>query len=411
MTQTRLVVTGMGAVTPVGIGVREYWDNLLAGQCGVAPITRFDASDLAVQIAAEVKMEDPARYLPKNLIRESDPFMQYAYMAAWEALGDGALPAASERMGIVIGTSMSGISTIAATQEELTRLANKRVGARFIPKVLGNVAAAKIAMSKGIEGPSLTVSTACASGGDAIAMAAMLLRSGDADAVVTVGAESILCPLVLHSLTNARALSHRNDEPERASRPFDRDRDGFVIGEGGGALVLETEEHARARGAVILAELLGWANNSDAYHVTEPRADGSVAARCMEKALERAGISAGDVGYINAHGTATRMGDAAEAAALRRVFGDSPPPVSSTKGATGHMMGAGGVTEAIVCVMAMQEGVLPPTLNLDSLDPDCPLDVVAGTARKQEVSVCMSNAFGFGGQNSSLIFGKYRPEP
>lgn len=409
MKKTRLVITSMGAVTPIGIGVLEFWKSLIAGTCGVAPITRFDASDLAVRIAAEVKMYDPAKYLPKNLIRESDPFMQYAYIAASEALGEGALPAESSRMGIVMGTSLSGISTIAATQEELTKLAKKRVGSRFIPKVLGNVAAAKIAIDKGIQGPSLTVSTACSSGGDAIAMAAMLLLTGEADAVVTVGSESILCPLVLHSLTNARALSHRNEEPEKASRPFDANRDGFVIGEGGGALVLETEEHARQRGAIILAELLGWANNSDAYHVTEPRADGSVAAMCMEKALQRAGISPDEVDYINGHGTATKMGDAAETAAIHRVFGNNPPPVSSTKGATGHMMGAGGVTEAMICILAMQHGILPPTLNLDTPDPACDLDYIPKVARKQKVQVCMSNAFGFGGQNSSLILKKYIP--
>lgn len=409
MKKTRLVITSMGAVTPIGIGVQSFWENLIAGKCGVAPITRFDASDLQVRIAAEVTMYDPAKYLPKNLIRESDPFMQYAYIAALEALGDGALPAESGRMGIVMGTSMSGISTIAATQEQLTCLEKKRVGARFIPKVLGNVAAAKIAIAKGIQGPSLTVSTACSSGGDALATAAMLLLSGEADAVVTVGSESILCPLVVHSLTNTRALSHRNDEPQKASRPFDAGRDGFVIGEGGGALVLETEEHAIRRGAPILAELLGWANNSDAYHVTEPRADGKMAAVCMEKALERAGITAGQVDYINAHGTATKAGDIAETAAIRQVFGEHPPLVSSTKGATGHMMGAGGITEAMVCILAMQNGILPPTLNLDTPDPACDLDYIANHARKQETSICMSNAFGFGGQNSSIVLKKYLP--
>lgn len=406
MNQPKLVITGMGAVTPIGIGVRSFWENLIAGQCGVGAITRFDASGLPVQIAAEVKMFDPAKYLPKSLMRDSDPFMQYAYIAAAEALGEGDLPAAPDRTGIVMGTSMSGISTIAATQEELTKLSRKQVGPRFIPKVLGNVAAAKIAIQKGIQGPSLTVSTACSSGADAISTAAMLLLTGEADAVVAVGAESILCPLVLYSLSNARALSRRNDAPLQASRPFDANRDGFVIGEGGGAVVLETEAHAKARGAEILAELIGWANNSDAYHVTEPREDGSTAALCMQKALKRAGIAPSEVDYINAHGTGTKLGDTAEVAAIHAVFGDAPPPISSTKGATGHMMGAGGITEAIACILAMREGILPPTLNLETPDPTCDLDCIPGTARQEAVQICMTNAFGFGGQNSSLILKK-----
>ena len=325
MKEKKLVITGMGAVTPIGIGVAAYWESLMAGKCGVGPITRFDASGLAVRIAAEVEMYDPAKYLPKNLIRDSDPFMQYAYMAASEALGENGLPAAPDRTGIVMGTSMGDSRALRATQEELTLLTHKRVGPRFIPKVLGNVAAAQIAIHHGIQGPSLTVSTACSSGGDALAAAALLLWSGEADAVVTVGAESILCPLVLYSLSNAKALSHRNDCPELASRPFDLHRDGFVIGEGGGAIVLETEEHARKRGAEIFGELLGWANNSDAYHVTEPRPDGTAAAACMRRALERAGVQPQEVGYINAHGTATPLGDAAEAAAIRQVFGAFMP--------------------------------------------------------------------------------------
>ncbi len=404
MNQPKLVITGMGAVTPIGIGVEAFWQNLIAGECGIGPITRFDASSLPVRIAAEVKMFDPAKYLPKSLMRDSDPFMQYAYIAASEALGDGDLPAAPERTGIVMGTSMSGISTIAETQEELTKLAKKQVGARFIPKVLGNVAAARIAIQKGIQGPSLTVSTACSSGADAISMAAMLLLTGEADAVVAVGSESILCPLVVYSLANARALSRNNDAPLESCRPFDANRDGFVIGEGGGAVILETEEHAKARGAKIYAELIGWANNSDAFHVTEPREDGSLAAKCMEKALKKAGIQPEDIDYINAHGTGTKVGDAAEVAAIHRVFGENPPPISSLKGATGHMMGAGGITETIACIMAMQEGILPQTRNC--VEKDCDLDCVAGAARSQETKICMTNAFGFGGQNSSLILKK-----
>ena len=405
MSQNKLVITGMGAVTPVGIGVESFWNNLLAGACGVGPITRFDASGFPVRIAAEVKMSEPAKFLPKSFMRNSDPFMQYAYIASSEALGEGELPAAPDRMGIVMGTSMSGISTIAETQEAVTRLGQKQVGPRFIPKVLGNVAAANIAIQKGIQGPSLTISTACASGGDAISTAAMLLLMDEADAVVAVGAESILCPLVVHSLSNARALSKRNETPQLACRPFDRERDGFVIGEGGGAIVLETEKHAKHRGATILAELIGWANNSDAYHVTEPREDGATEAACMEKAMKRAGISPREIDYVNGHGTGTRIGDAVELTALRRVFGDKLPPLSSTKGATGHMMGAGGITEAIACILAMRDGILPPTLNCKEPDGEG-LDMISETPRKSAPTICMTNAFGFGGQNSSLILKK-----
>lgn len=405
MRDQKLVITGMGAVTPIGIGVSAYWNRLIAGDCGVAPISRFDASALPVKIAAEVRDYDLASYLSRDLIRDSDPFMQYAYIAASEAMGDTIL-AAPERVGIVMGTAMSGISTIAGTQEELTRLEQKRISARFVPNVLGNVAAAKIAIKKNIQGPSMTLSTACSSGADAITTAAMLLLTDEADAVVAVGSESILCPLVIHSLSNAQTLSRNNDNPQQACRPFDKDRDGFVIGEGGGAVILETEDHAKKRGATILAELIGWANNSDAYHVTRPREDGSVAAACMKRAIERAGLQPEQIEYINGHGTGTKDGDAAELAALHKVFGDHRPLFSSTKGATGHMMGAGGITEVIACVKALETGVLPPTLNLNEADPDCGYDLIPNTARHQDITICMSNAFGFGGQNASLILKK-----
>lgn len=399
----KVVVTGMGAVTPIGIGVEQYWNNLIKGRCGVGAITQFDPGNLAVRIAAEVKDFHVGEYMPKKLVNETDPFTQYAYAAASEALGES-LPAAPEKTGIVMGTAMAGISTIAATQDVLTNAVHKNVGPRFVPRVLGNIAAAQIAIAYGICGPSATLSTACASGGDAIAAAAMLIRAGEADAVLAVGSESILCPLVIYSLANAHTLSRNNDDPLHACRPFDREHRGFVIGEGGGALILESEDHARQRGARIYAELAGWANNNDAHHVINPVSDGSMAARCMERAMERAGTAPEQIDYINAHGTGTKTGDRAEAAAIEKVFGKKSPLISSTKGATGHMMGGGGITEAIACIQAIRKGETPPTLNLT--EPEADLNFVAGESAKSAINTAMTNAFGFGGQNSSLVFRK-----
>ncbi|MBR6430471.1 MAG: beta-ketoacyl-[Oscillospiraceae bacterium] len=399
-----IVITGMGAVTPIGTGVEQYWDNLIRGRSGVGPITRFDPKDLAVQIAAEVRDFPAEQLLPKALLRQTDAFTQFAYAAAEEALGP-TLPAPPERMGIVMGTAMAGIATTADTQEALTRAVHKNVGPRFVPKILGNIAASQIAISRGICGPSLTISTACASGSDAVGAGAAMLLSGSAEAVLVVGAESILCPLVIYSLSNAHALSRCNGDPAGACRPFDRDRSGFVIGEGGGALVLETLSHARARGAVIYGELAGWANNNDAYHVTDPEPSGSRAAACMESALAAAGLRAQDVGYVNAHGTGTEAGDRAEAAAIGQVFSGAGVKISSTKGATGHMMGAGGITEAIACLKALETGILPPTMNLTA--PAFDLDFVGPQAQRQPIGAAMSNSFGFGGQNSCLVFRRF----
>lgn len=412
MKEQKLVITGMGAVTPIGIGVDAYWSALVEGQCGVGKITRFDASELPVQIAAELKDFDPAAYMPKTLARTMDPFMQFAFVAAEEALKNSELSIESEsdRIGIVMGTAMDGVTTVAQTQAAFD--AGKRVGPRFVPMTIGNIAAAQISIAHGIHGPSLTLNTACSAGGDAIMTAAMLLRSGEADAVLAVGGESILCPIVVSGLSQAKALSRRNDDPEQACRPFDIDRDGFVIGEGGGALLIETEEHALARGAKIHAVLAGYANTSDAHHVTAPCPDGEGASRCMKLALKRAGMQPSDIGYINAHGTSTPLGDKAETLAVKTVFGgrESAPPMSSTKSATGHLMGAGGLTEAIACIKAIEEGVLPPTLHLAKPDPECDLDYVPNTARKAEINAAMSNSLGFGGQNSSLIVARYEKQ-
>jgi 3-oxoacyl-[acyl-carrier-protein] synthase II len=303
-----------------------------------------------------------------------------------------------------MGTAMAGVATTASTQDMLTKAVHKKVGPRFVPRILGNIAAAQIAIAHNIRGPSLTLSTACASGGDAIREAAVLLMTDEADAVLAVGAESILCPLVIYSLSNAHALSRNNASPALlACRPFDDDRSGFVIGEGGGALVLELRSHAEARGAEILAELAGWANNNDAYHVTAPDPEGKMAADCIRLALKKANMEPNDIDYINAHGTGTQDGDAAEAAAIRAVYGENQPKISSTKGATGHMMGAGGITEAIACIQAIRTGVIPPNLNLKKSSLGLNL---APAAENLPVNAAMSTAFGFGGQNSAVIFKK-----
>ena len=404
----KIVITGMGAVTPLGIGVDTYWKNIISGMSGIDTIKSFDPSELAVQIAGEVKNFNPCDYMPKDLIRKTDPFMQYAYISAEEAIKQSSLEIDPTRTGIVMGTAMSGIATIAFTQDALSGASHKKVGPRFIPKILGNIAAANIAIDHNIQGPSFTVSTACSSGGDAVNMACMCIESGKADVMFAVGAESVLCPLVIYSLANAKALSRRNDTPSSASRPFDITRDGFVIGEGGGALILETEEHALARGAKIYGEIKGCGNTDDAYHVTAPHPEGRGAIECMKQAIADAGVDASEIGYINAHGTATNKGDAVETFSIKKVFGDKMPYVSSTKGATGHMMGAGGITEIITCVKAIETGVIPPTINLNEVDPECAgIDFVANTAKKADIKYAMSNAFGFGGQNSCIIVGKY----
>ncbi len=403
---SRIVITGMGTVTPVGIGVDNFWKNITAGVSGINKISSFNPEELAVQIAGEVKDFSPADFMPKDLIRKTDPFMQYAYTAAGEALKMAKIDIDPKRTGITMGTAMSGIATIAFTQEALTGASHKKVGPRFIPKILGNVAAANIAIEYNIQGPSFTVSTACSSGGDAINTAAMCINSGKADVMLAVGAESVLCPLVIYSLANAKALSRNNENPEKASRPFDLARDGFVIGEGGGAILLETLEHAQKRGATIYGELLGCGNTCDAYHVTAPHPQGKGAAECMRLALSEAQLTPDKVGYVNAHGTATPKGDTVEIQAIKDIFGDNPPLVSSTKGATGHMMGAGGITEVITCVKAIETGVIPPTINLENPDDD-EIDFVPNKAKNASIEYAMSNAFGFGGQNSSIIVGKF----
>lgn len=400
MEERNIVITGTGAVTPLGTGTAAFWEGLVSGRCGIGEIERFDASALPIRWAGEVRDFNPKDYMPNPLVLDTAPFARYAIAAAVMAVEESGLDTDSDRVGVVMGTALHGMDYLAHAQQ-LQDETGKGGDPKLMTKYMGNMAAAQFAIRRGIRGPSLTVGTACSSGGDAVTMGALLLRSGMADAVVVMAGEGAICPPAILSLHKTRALS-----PLGESRPFSADRSGFVLGEGGGALVLETEAHAGKRCGRVLARLLGWGNNTDAFHPVSPRPDGAQAAACMRMALREAGLQPEDIGYINAHGTATLKGDEAEAAAIRSVFGAEIPPVSSTKGATGHMMGAGGITELIACVKALETGLLPPNLGFTAADEACPLPLVTEPGRETKLKAAMSNAFGFGGQNSSLIVGR-----
>ncbi|MCR5291940.1 MAG: beta-ketoacyl-ACP synthase II [Eubacterium sp.] len=414
-TKERVVITGLGAVTPLGTGMEKFWDNLISGKSGITNITKFDASGLPVQIAGEVTDFNPVGYMEKKQAREMEVFMQYGFAAADEAMKDAGLfmdglgnyPVPKSRIGIVFGTVFGGIG---ATEEAAERLKDgSRVNPRVITKIIGNVGAAQIAIAKHLAGPSLTVSTACSSGLDAITVGNMLIESNMADIVICVGAEAATCPVTIEGLSAIHALSHRNDEPETASRPFDLDRDGFVMSEGSGAVIIEKLSVAKARGAKVHAELAGCSNGTDGFHVTSPHPDGIGAIATMEGALQAAGLEVKDIDYINAHGTSTPKGDVIEVKAIKTLFGEyaGKVAVSSTKASMGHLMGAGGVVETIACVKAVEEDIIPPTINQFTADPECDIDTVPNEARRTTVNVAMCNAFGFGGQNASVIVKKF----
>lgn len=406
--RNKIVITGMGAVTPIGIGVDHYWTSLIQGVSGIAAIQKLDVDALPIKVAGEIRDFRAKDYMSPKLANSMEDFMQYAYVSAEEALTTSGLVIYPERTGIVMSTALSGLGTIERTQRKRSEQGT-RVGPKFMSRILGNIAAAQFAISHQIQGPSLTVSTACASGNDAIATASTLLKVGNVDAMVVMGGESGSSSLLIQSLARALALTS-NPDPATACRPFDANRNGFVIGEGGGALILETEAHALARGAAILAEVAGYASNNDAFHVIAPRSDGDGARRCMISAMSNAGLTPNDIDYINAHGTSTETGDTVEAMAIHNALGDRVHAigVSSTKAATGHLMGAGGITEAIACIQAIRTGILPPTLHYQTPDPQCDLDVIPNTARQQTIHTAMSNAFGFGGQNTCVILKEYR---
>lgn len=397
----RVVITGMGAVTPIGIGVDVFWDNIVKGTCGISDIEKINTDDLQIHKAGEIKGFNAKEYLPTKLAMDLEPYMQYAYIAAEEAISQSGLDVAGENCGVVMGSALNGIDIIGKTERDFV-VKERTASPKFLVKAMGNIAAAQLAINHGIKGPSMTVSTACSSGGDAIKLADMMIKAGEADAMVVMAGEDAITDTLIQCLTKTGALSKTGE-----SKPFDKSRNGFVLGAGGGAVILESLEHAQKRGAVIIAELLGAANNNDAFNPVSPEPEGEGAIRCMKTALKNAGIDAADVDYINAHGTSTAIGDVAETKAIKNVFGKRDVFVSSTKGATGHMMGAGGITEVISCIKAIETGILPVNVGMVEQDEECDLNIVTAEKCRQHIKVAMSNALGFGGQNSSVIVGKY----
>ncbi len=404
----RVAVTGVGLVSPLGIGNEDNWAALVAGKSGVGPITRFDASPLTCRIAGEVKGFDPSLYIEKKEIKKMDTFIHYAMAAAQFALTDSGLPVNDEnreRIAVVIGSGIGGLPIIEETQKNYLERGPRVISPFFITALIANEAAGNVSIKYGLKGPNLTTVTACTTGAHAVGEAYRMIQYGDADAAIAGGTESVITPLAVGGFAVMRALSTRNDEPERASRPWDRDRDGFVMGEGAGLVVLEEMEAAKERGARIYAELAGYGLSGDAYHIAAPSEDGDGPARVMRNALADAEIQPEEVGYINAHGTSTPMGDKIETTAIKMVFGEHAHKlaVSSTKSSTGHLLGAAGGFETAIVALALHHGVLPPTINYETPDPDCDLDYVPNEARPQRVEYAISNSFGFGGTNGCLV--------
>jgi len=404
----RVVVTGMGLVTPLGTGLEKTWKALCAGKSGIARITRFDPTDYPCQIAGEVPDFDPAAFIEKKEIKKMDIFIHFAVGAAQMAVDDAGLKVTGEnadRVGVYIGAGIGGLPAIEHYHKILLEKGPDRVSPFFIPMVIINLASGQVAIRLGARGPNSCAVTACATGNHCIGDAFRLIQRGDADVMLAGGTEAAITPLGVAGFAAARALSRRNDDPAHASRPFDRDRDGFVLGEGAGVVVLEELETARRRGVRIYGEVVGYAMNSDAHHITAPPDDGEGAVRCMEMAIKDAGVSKDEIGYINAHATST-FADKVETQAIKGVFGDRAYriPVSSTKSMTGHLLGAAGGVEAVFSLLAIHRGVIPPTINLEHPDPECDLDYVPGRAREATVKVALSNSFGFGGVNACLLF-------
>lgn len=409
----RVVVTGLGAVTPLGNTVAEYWGNLLAGKSGVAPITHFDASNFEVKIAGEVKNFEPGEVIDRKEARRMDFFVQYSMVAAHEALRNSGLNLDQEdrtRIGVIIGCGIGGIGVLEVQQTILLQKGADRVSPFLVPMMIPDMAAGHVAIRHGLQGPNASVVTACASGTNALVDASRIIRCGEADVMIAGGSESAITPLGVSGFISAKALSQRNAEPTRASRPFDRDRDGFVMAEGAGIAILESLDHAVARGARILAEVIGYGQSDDAYHITSPLPDGGGGALAMERAIRDAGISPGDVNYINAHGTSTMQGDVAETLAIKKVFGDSAKKlaVSSTKSMTGHALGAAGGIEFVAVIKSLEEQILHPTINLENPDPQCDLDYIREGARRAKVEYALSNSFGFGGHNVSILAKRFQ---
>jgi 3-oxoacyl-[acyl-carrier-protein] synthase II len=407
--QRRVVVTGVGLVSPLGTGVDKNWQALMEGRSGIRKISRFAADGFASRIAGEVPDFKAENYIEAKEIKKMDLFIQYAIGAATMAMDDSGLKIdnqSAEGVGVIIGVGLCGLETIETTKEALLNGGPRKISPFFIPKVISNLAPGHVAIRFGAKGVNWTPTSACASGTHAIGEAFHLIRRGVQDAVIAGGAEATITPLGVGGFAAMKALSTRNDEPERASRPFDKERDGFVIGEGSGILILEEREHALQRGAKIYAEVIGYAANGDAHHMTAPAPEGEGAARCMRLALKDAAITVTDVDYINAHGTSTEYNDANETTAIKAVFGEQAAKlaVSSTKSMTGHLLGAAGAVEGVYSALALYHGMIPPTINYENPDPVCDLDYVPNKARKADIQVALSNSFGFGGTNGSVIF-------
>lgn len=406
----RVVVTGMGTLTPVGNDVASTWDGIVHGRSGIALVDGFETADLDVRIAGQVKGFDPTELLDKKEARRMDRFLQLGLVAAQQAVTDAGLNVANEdaeRVGVLVGSGIGGIGTIVDAAITLHTRGPDRVGPFVVPMMLPNMLAGLIAIQVGAKGVNLAVASACATAGHALGEAAEIIKRGDADVILAGGAEAPVTRIGLAAFDSMRALSRRNDEPCRASRPFDADRDGFVLAEAAGVLVLESLEHARRRDAHIYAEFTGYAATADAYHMTHPSEGGEGTARAMRMAIQRAGIDPVDIGYINAHATSTPVGDRTETEAIRSVFGEQAPPVSSTKSMTGHLIGASGAVEAIICIKAILEGCLPPTINYEHPEPGFELDYVPNRARPKRVEHALSNSLGFGGHNTALVVSRF----
>jgi 3-oxoacyl-[acyl-carrier-protein] synthase II len=411
LSHRRVVVTGLGIVSPVGLNLNESWANIVAGNSGVTTIDKFDTTDYPVRIAATVKGFDATSVIPAKDLKKMDVFIHYGMVAADEALRDSGLVITeenAERIGVAIGSGIGGLPMIEANNEKLLSGGPRKISPFFVPGSIINMISGNFSIRYGVKGPNIAMVTACSTGTHSIGDASRIIAYGDADVMIAGGAEMASSPLGIAGFAAARALSTRNDDPAAASRPWDKDRDGFVLGDGAGVLVLEEYEHAKARGANIYAEVAGFGYNSDAYHMTMPVADGSGAGRCMKLALKDAGLNAEDIDYVNAHGTSTPAGDVAETNAIKNAFGSyaSKVAVSSTKSMTGHLLGAAGGIEAVFSVMAIKDQVAPPTINLENPGEGCDLDYVPNTARQMKINYTLSNSFGFGGTNGTLIFKK-----
>lgn len=409
----RVVVTGVGLVTPCGIGIDNVWNNILNGQSGIGPITRFDITQFDTKFAGEIKEFTPEDYIQPKEVKKMDLFIQYAIAAAQIAVNDAGLDMGredSERVGVVVGTGLGGLPTIEKYHSVLLERGPGRITPFFIPMLIANEAPGHIAIQHGFKGPNLCIVTACATGAHSIGEACRIIQYGDADVMVAGGSEANLTPLTVGGFNAMKALSTRNDDPLKASRPFERDRDGFVVAEGSGIVILEELEHATKRGAKIYAEMAGYGYNGDAYHITAPCPDGDGFIRCIRMALKDALLSPDDVDYINAHGTSTKLNDYIETLSIKEVFKEKAykTPVSSTKSMTGHLLGAAGAIEAVFSVLSIRDQVCPPTINYENPDPECDLDYVPNTARNHAINVVLSNSFGFGGTNSVLVFRRFK---